>query len=378
MAARIGENQLEEGSSRLDRARSHCFASLSGIRTMTGSCPADGAVASAAVRAESPTYSRGVTLFDEASTNGDLFTVDGLLRLQQLPGVGPQRAVQLASRFCEWRRLVSATEPELRDTIGAAGTKVRAGVELVRDPEPLPDGTRAIGCFDADWPAWLAGISHPPAVIFVRGSLPAAGSLAVVGTRAPTRFGTSVVDKVVERASAHGSGIVSGLALGIDAAAHEAALGYGTPTWAILGGGVDVPSPRQHGGLAERILDAGGGLISEQLPGTEPNPQRLASRNRLQSAAARAVVVAQCGIPSGTLHTARFAIEQGRLLVVPRPRSPWDSEPESAGNMALTDPAGCDPAVLHAVGGLARQLATRRPAADLVLREASEIERLWE
>lgn len=322
-----------------------------------------------------------MTLFDEPATDGgdgDLFTVGGLLRLQQLPGVGPQRAVQLARRFCEWRRLELASDAELRDAIGSAGPKAHRGVESVRVPAPLPDGVRAIGCFDADWPAWLASIPHPPAVIFVRGSLPATGSLAVVGTRGPTRFGTSVVDKVVERAAAHGSGIVAGLAMGIDAAAHEAALHYGVATWAILGGGVDVPSPRQLVGLAERILDAGGGLISEHLPGTEPNPQRLASRNRLQSAAARAVVVAQCGIPSGTLHTARFAVEQGRLLVVPRPRSPWDSEPESAGNMALSDPAGCDPAVLHATGGLARLLATRRPAADLVLHEASEIERLWE
>lgn len=319
-----------------------------------------------------------MTLFDEASSDGDLFTVNGLLRLQQLPGVGPQRAVQLASRFCEWRRLASATETELKEVVGTVGAKIRGNIDLVRSPDPLPDGTRAIGCFDADWPQWLAKISNPPAVIFVRGSLPTADALAVVGTRAPTRFGVAVVDKLVERTSAHGSGIVSGLALGIDAAAHEAALRYGTQTWAILGGGVDVPSPRSHAGLAERILDAGGGLISEQMPGTEPNPQRLVSRNRLQSAAARAVVVAQCGIPSGTLHTARFAIEQGRLLIVPRPRSPWNTEPESAGNMALTDPAGCDPAVLDATGGLARMIATRRPAADLVLHEASEIERLWE
>ncbi len=165
--------------------------------------------------------------------------------------------------------------------------------------------------------------------------------------------------------------------MGIDAAAHEAALRFEIPTWAVLGSGVDVPSPRQHADLASRILESGGGLLSEQLPGTDPNPQRLASRNRLQSAAAEAVVIAQCGIPSGTLHTARFALEQGRRLVVPRPRPPWDAEPESAGNMALTDPAGCDPSVVHATGVFAKALRRRGPVADVVLHDAEEIENIW-
>lgn len=322
-----------------------------------------------------------MSLFDEPESIdgvGDLLTAGGLLRLQQLPGVGPKRAIELARRFHEWAQLVNSSESELREVIGAAGPKARSGIDSVRDVDPLPAGIRAIGFFDDDWPDWLLNIPNAPAVVFVRGSLPDGGALAVVGTRAPTRFGRLVVEKVVERAAAHGVGIVSGLAFGIDAAAHEAAMRLGAMTWAILGGGVDLPTPRQHADLADRILEAGGGLISEQLPGTEPNAQRLAARNRLQSAAATAVVIAQCGIPSGTLHTARFALEQKRLLVVPRPRAPWDSEPESAGNIALTNSAGCNPAILNASGPLAKLVAQRRPVADLVLHEASEIEQLWE
>lgn len=321
-----------------------------------------------------------MTLFDEPKPSdgiGDLFTPAGLLRLQQLPGVGPKRAIELAQRFREWAQLAEASDSDWTDAIGSVGTKARSGIDLVREADPLPDGTRAIGYFDNDWPDWLSNIPSAPAVVFVRGSLPDGGALAVVGTRTPTRFGRLVVEKVVERAAAHGVGIVSGLALGVDAAAHEAALRVGALTWAILGGGVDIPTPRQHADLANRILESGGGLISEQLPGTEPNAQRLVSRNRLQSAAAQAVVIAQCGIPSGTLHTARFALEQQRLLVVPRPRPPWDTEPESAGNIALTDPAGCNPGVLHASGSLAKLVSARRPVADLVLHEASEIEQLW-
>lgn len=322
-----------------------------------------------------------MTLFDEPESVdgvGDLFTPSGLIRLQQLPGVGPKRAIELARRFREWELLVDASDAELRDAIGVAGSNIRSAVGLVRAVDPLPNGVRAIGFFDSDWPDWLDNIPNAPAVLFVRGSLPDGSALAIVGTRAPTQFGRLVVEKVVERAAVHGVGVVSGLALGIDAAAHEAALRLGTTTWAILGGGVDIPTPRQHANLADQILEAGGGLISEQPPGTEPNAQRLATRNRLQSAAAKAVVVAQCGIPSGTLHTARFALEQNRLLVVPRPRAPWDAEPESAGNMALTDVAGCNPAVLNASGSLAKRISGRRPVADLILHEATDIEQIWE
>lgn len=319
-------------------------------------------------------------LFDDPAPEpvvGDLCSVEGLLRLLQLPGVGPQRALKLASRFGSWASLESASESELRDCLGAAGARLPAGMAAVEKPPALPQGVRAIGAYDDDWPAWLTHIPNPPAVVFVRGSLPVGESIAVVGTRSPTRFGARVVERVVEAVAERGGGVVSGLALGIDTMAHTAALRFGAPTWAILGGGVDVPTPRSNLDLADRIVESGGGLLSEQLPGAEPSPQRLASRNRLQTAAARAVVVAQCGIPSGTLHTARFALEQGRLLVVPRPRPPWDQEAESAGNMALTDPNGCDPAVLHAGGSLGELIRAKRPVADLVLTEAGEINKLW-
>lgn len=322
-----------------------------------------------------------MTLFEDSEpelSDGDLLTVQGLLRLQQLPGIGPTLAVRLARRFGEWDRLQASAEEEVVALIGTAGARAHRAISDVASTPSLPDGIMALCCFDDAWPTWLTNIPQSPAVIFYRGTLPDLGSVAVVGTRQPTRFGLSVVKQLVERAALHGSGIVSGLALGIDSAAHESALESGSKTWAILGGGVDIPSPRQNSGLATHIIDAGGGLISEQLPGSEPTPQRLTSRNRLQSAASRAVIVAQCGIPSGTLHTARFAIEQSRLLVVPKPRPPWDSEFESAGNMALTNPDGCNPKILRASGALARRIASRQPVADLVLDDAADIERLWE
>jgi len=326
-----------------------------------------------------------VSLFDEefeTDRAGDLLAAAGLRRLQRLPLVGPKTAIRLAERFSYWERLAAATYEQLIGVLPRAMHKraqeVLNAIPMVGVSRPVPDGVRAIGAFDADWPDWLRTIQDPPAVIFATGSLPIGGEVAVVGTRNPTRFGVRVVEAVVAEAEKHGTGIVSGLALGIDGVAHRSALANGVKTWAILGSGVDIPTPREHTDLAREIVSAGGGILSEQEPGTMPSGRTLVARNRLQSAAARAVVVAQCGIPSGTLHTARFALQQGRRLVVPRPHGPWSSENESAGNMALTDPSGCSPAVLQASGALNRAIAKRRPVADLVIHETSELVRIWE
>ncbi len=326
-----------------------------------------------------------MTLFDNEhpiDPSGDLFTPNGLTRLQCLPSVGAKTAIRLAERFSFWSQLAEATTDDLMSTLAKAQQKkipeILESIPRVGVPAPWPADVKAIGHFDPDWPQWLRSISDPPAVVFVRGSLPPGGSLGVVGTRHPSRFGIKFVESLITETSLRNIGVVSGLALGIDGAAHRAALANGVLTWAILGSGVDCPSPREHLELAEEIISAGGGLISEQLPGTSPSGRSLVARNRLQSAASFALVVAQCGIPSGTLHTARFALQQGRRLVVPRPRPPWDQERESAGNMALTDPNGCLPVVLQASGALAKEILRRKPVADLVIYDQADIAQVWE
>jgi len=326
-----------------------------------------------------------MTLFDNEhpiDLAGDLFTPNGLTRLQCLPSVGAKTAIRLAERFSFWERLTEATTEDLMSSLTKAQQKkipeILASIPMVGVPAPLPEGVKAIGHFDPEWPQWLRSISDPPAVVFVRGSLPPGGSLGVVGTRHPSRFGIKFVESLVAETTLRKIGVVSGLALGIDGAAHRAALANGVLTWAILGSGVDCPSPREHLELAEEIISAGGGLLSEQLPRTSPSGRSLVARNRLQSAASFALVVAQCGIPSGTLHSARFALQQGRRLVVPRPRPPWDQERESAGNMALTDPNGCSPVVLQASGALAKKILRRKPVADLVIHDQADIAQVWE
>ena len=323
-----------------------------------------------------------MSLFDvpepnASSATGDLCTTDGLLRLLSLRGIGPRRALTLATTFGSWSSLSEATEQQLADSLGSVGKDLFGNIGEPPYIPPAPSGIVVISCFDETWPAWLTSLPSAPAVVYVRGTLPSVPCVAVVGTRHPTAYGLSVVSQVVERAGVHGFGVVSGLAAGIDAAGHQAALDRGVLTWAILGGGVDAPTPKENVGLAEAIVAAGGGLISEQAPGVEPNAARLVARNRLQVAASQVVVAAQSGIPSGTLQTVRFAIEQNKTLAVPRPRPPWDIEPQSAGNMALTDPDGCNPEVLSAKGSLADKIRRRRPAADLVLTDRSDIDRIW-
>jgi DNA processing protein len=323
-----------------------------------------------------------MTLFDTADDGGaddgglDLRTVPGLLALKALPGIGDVKAITLARELGTWRRLQEAQPELLHSLVG------RAGVALRGLPEPVVadhavDDVRTVGYFDDEFPPALKQIPSPPAVLWIRGSLPVARSIALVGTRHPTAFGLSVTDQVSRGAAEHAVGIVSGLAIGIDTAAHRGALDYETPTWAVLGSGVDVPSPDVNRPLAEELLVAGGGLIAEVPPGSKPSSRALVARDRLQSGLAFAVVIAQSAIPSGTLHTARFALEQKRLLVVARPRPELQAEPESAGNLALTDPAGCDPSVLNAKASLAAHIQSRRPVADLVLNSHADIARIW-
>lgn len=302
---------------------------------------------------------------EPGSVRRGLQNTRSLHRLMGLPGIGARNAELLAARFDTWEEFV-ASDPD--DLPGRSATKAADILRIARNvPEPeLPDGVVALSRFDPEWPDWLR-FDGAPAVVFVRGSIPPGNSLAVVGTRSPTSFGERAVraclDTVREHIPSALTGIVSGLARGIDTRAHLVALEYGLPTWAILGSGVDTPTPTGNVGLAERILADGGGLLSEQLPGTVPTAGTLILRNRLQVASSSKVFVAECGVPSGTLHTVRYAVELGRKLIVAAPRSPG-GRPLADGNRVLLDPAGCDPATLGASAATAEKILARRPVAD--------------
>jgi len=174
----------------------------------------------------------------------------------------------------------------------------------------------------ADFPALLREITDPPEIIYLRGTYPSAELkfLAVVGSRKYTSYGKSACEKLIGGLRGHPVCIVSGLALGIDAIAHEAALAAGLSTVAIPGSGLSdaVLYPRTNFNLAQRILKAGGALLSEFPPEHRARPENFLQRNRIMAGLSHAVLVIEAGFRSGTLVTARLAAEYNRdVLTVP-------------------------------------------------------------
>jgi DNA processing protein len=175
-------------------------------------------------------------------------------------------------------------------------------------------------CWDAaSYPLALRTIVDPPPVLWVRGSLAAlnASSVAIVGARAASSYGLSVAERLASDLAAAGLVVVSGMARGVDSAAHRGALSAGGVTVAVLGSGADVIYPPEHAALS-RDIAASGAVVSELVPGTPPLAPFFPLRNRIISGLSRAVVVIEASEKSGSLITARLALEQGReVLAVP-------------------------------------------------------------
>ena len=197
-----------------------------------------------------------------------------------------------------------------------------------------PAAPRVVWRGAADYPSWLERIHDPPPALWVRGALdPGEGAhaVAIVGARAATSLGQSFARVLAADLAAAGLTIVSGLARGIDTAAHVGALEAGGRTVAVLGSGIDRPYPHQNAGLAEAIA-ATGALVSEFPPGTEPWKSNFPRRNRTIAGWSRLVVVVEAGERSGALITARVALEEGRdVMAVPG----HPSVPAAAGTNAL-------------------------------------------
>lgn len=167
---------------------------------------------------------------------------------------------------------------------------------------------------DAGYPALLREIPNPPPQLFVRGSVDALAlpQLAIVGSRHATPSGTETAQSFASHLAGRGFCITSGLAEGIDAAAHRGALAARGRTVAVCGTGPDIVYPRQHEALAEEIIASGGAIVSEFAPGTPVLRSNFPRRNRLISGLAVGTLVVEASLRSGALITARHAMEQGR------------------------------------------------------------------
>ena len=252
----------------------------------------------------------------------------GLARMSQTLGRDLQRAARAAGGP---ERLWGARRGDLgRWTRSAGGEldeihRARAGIDPAADARwLLGSGIAHIGRPDATFPGALLHLPDPPFGLFGRGDVEGATALlaeapvvAIVGCRRATTQGLSLARDLGAALAERGAVVVSGLAHGIDAAAHEGALRAGGTTVAVLGCGVDVAYPRRNRELAARVCERGA-LLSEYWPGTPPAPWRFPARNRIVAGLAGAVAVVEAGRRSGALITADFGLELGRpVLAVP-------------------------------------------------------------
>ena len=206
--------------------------------------------------------------------------------------------------------------------------------QSTRPPEKYPEleaillaeGASQLVLGDGDYPSTLAEIPDPPAVLFIKGdasklSFP---QIAIVGSRNCTVSGHRVAQDFAEELASMGFCITSGLALGIDSAAHRGALRAKGKTCAVMGAGLDVIYPARNKALSREIIDAGGALVTEFLPGSPPNAWHFPLRNRIVTGLSLGVLVIEASERSGSLISARLAAEQGReVFAVPgSPLSP--------------------------------------------------------
>jgi DNA processing protein len=256
---------------------------------------------------------------------GDL--ADTLL-LSMISGVGPRLRQLLLERFGSPAAILGASESALRSVpgIGAklAGVvrRARDEIDVGRELEICARHQVTIVPFGGDsYPAGLREIADPPGVLFVRGAITPADALAVamVGSRHATRYGLAQAERLAGSLARAGLTVVSGLARGIDGAAHRGALAAGGRTIAVLGSGVLNIYPPEHRALADEVV-AHGAVISEAPARAAPLSGAFPQRNRLISGMTLGVVVVEAAVQSGALITARHAMEQGReVFAVPGP-----------------------------------------------------------
>ena len=232
---------------------------------------------------------------------------------------------------CESQALLylsqQATRPQVRRWLAAADGAQAAYARHGEAPDWTPEALAEIGIgvatpFDEVYPEPLRHIPDPPLALYYRGNLTVAEGpgIALVGARRGTRLGLRIAQAMGRELAAQGARVLSGLARGIDGAAHDGALASGVDgsSWAVLGSGLDNIYPREHQALARRILGSGGAVISEYPPDARPYRSHFPERNRLISGLAEAVVVVEASRRSGSLITARMAAEQGReVFAVP-------------------------------------------------------------
>jgi DNA processing protein len=244
----------------------------------------------------------------------------GWMALMLTPEMGPTRIAKAMARLGAAERVFEASLTELE----GAGLPPRAAQFVFegRAHEAAENEAKRVaeagGSFltreDAAYPERLLEIYDPPAVLWIRGDVRvlARPGIAVVGTRQPSPYGAGMAEMLARDLANRRLAIFSGMARGVDTAAHKGALDAGGKTVAVWGTGIDVVYPKENKKLAERIVESAGTIVSEYPLGTFPAPQNFPIRNRILSGMSVGVLVIEAGEYSGTRITARCAMEQNR------------------------------------------------------------------
>lgn len=245
--------------------------------------------------------------------------------LRVIPLVGTVTFHRLLRHFGSPGRALQASGDELRQVPGLNGAAIASLLSF--DPRPIAErecrgiersGVRLVTCQMEEYPPLLREIHDPPPFLYVKGSLAGLDTaLAIVGSRRASSYGVTTTRKLAAALAGHGFSVISGLARGIDTAAHEGVLQGGGQTVAILGCGVDVIYPPENRRLYAELAERGG-VVSEFALGTRPVPENFPRRNRIISGISRGVLVVEATEKSGSLITAQYALEQGRdVFAVP-------------------------------------------------------------
>lgn len=245
------------------------------------------------------------------------------LRLHLAPGLGRKRLLRLMEVFGGAAEILKASPAAWKAQAGIEPA-LAAGIPAVDDKKLAQAclsmekvGARIIPFGDVAYPALLRTIPDPPALLYVRGELPRADALAVVGSRGASEAGRRITFDICTELAARDVIIVSGLARGIDSAAHMGALEGGGITLGVLGCGIDRIYPPENARLFHQMLEHGA-ILSEYPPGTPPLAGHFPGRNRIISGISRGVLVVEAAEKSGSLISAEFALEQGReVFAVP-------------------------------------------------------------
>jgi DNA processing protein len=247
---------------------------------------------------------------------------EAYIALNMIDALGPVRVRNLIAALGAPEAVWEAGESDLRRAEGIGAEVARRILAQRGEVDPAAEeararqaGARIVTRDDAEYPALLSEIYDPPLVLYIRGELVKAdrNAIAVVGTRHATHYGLSVTDRLSYQLAKTGFTVVSGLARGIDTAAHRAALKGGGRTIAVLGSAIDRLYPEENAALADEIA-ASGAVISEYTMGREPDRTTFPYRNRVVSGLSMGIVVVEAGVKSGAVITATGALEQGRSV----------------------------------------------------------------